>query len=187
MKGSGIRSVLLYVEQAHGVGAVAHVLEGLPRTALPGPGGFLVANYYDVSTLAHIWDRYAALVSPTIDLDVLDADFRKMGAFVADNTVATVYKLLLTIVTPDTLIARLPSLWGTYFEAPEVSVALLGPRRGRCIVQGVKHLPFIGPVAAGWIEYAFARVGATTSSVIETGWDAGDVRPRIPTFTITWS
>jgi hypothetical protein len=187
MKGSGIRSSLLYVENTHGADAVAHVLHGLPPSSLPGPNGYLVASYYGVGTLAHIWERYAGIVSPAGDRDVLDAEFRKMGAFIAENTLGTVYKLLLAVIKPDTLLGRLPSIWSTYFESPEVSVSLLEAKRGRCVVQGVPGLPYVGPTASGWIEFAFHRVGATSASVVETSWAAGEVRPRVPTFAISWA
>lgn len=187
MKGSGIRSSLLYIETMHGSDVAAHVLDGLSPASLPGPHGYLVASYYEVATLAHIWERYAPIASPSGDLAELDRDFRKMGAFIAENTLSTVYKLLLTVIKPDTLLGRLPSIWSTYFEAPEVSVSLLEEKRGRCVVQGIPGLPFIGPAASGWIEFAFRRVGATSASVVESAWSAGDVRPRVPTFAISWA
>lgn len=45
---------------------------------------------------------------------------------------------------------------------------------GCCEFRGLEQLPWIAPVAAGWIEFALRKAGANKANVSERAWARGE-------------
>lgn len=119
------------------------------------------------------------------------ARLAEMGAFVAEQNLNGVFKVVLSFIgSPERLARRLPSMWTTYFPNVQVDVDLDRLVRGevRSVVHRLERLHYINGVARGWLSYAFRLVGAARVEVIEAGLERGTFAPERPLeYTIRWT
>jgi hypothetical protein len=144
----------------------------------------LAASWYDVSQLATLWTKLAEVWGP--DRARVEREFRAMGRFVAEDNLTTVYRMIFSVLRPDNFVQRLPTLWHTYFAGLTVESREQGRGRAATTVSGLGGLPYIACVAAGWQEYCFEKVGATSIQVTEAAWEAGRNQADPLRFAISW-
>jgi hypothetical protein len=180
MKGSALRSCAEFAKREHGAAFAERVTVGLTPS-----GDFLAATWYPIDVASALFTRLADEWGP--DRAAIDERFRAMGRYVADDNLNTIYRVVLAILRPDNLVARLPSLWTTYFEGVDPDSEEQEPGRAYTRARGLDGLPFLAPAAAGWIEMAFLRAGARACNVRERNWDAGRNAAHQLWFEVQWS
>jgi hypothetical protein len=113
--------------------------------------------------------------------------FRKMGRYIAEENLSTVYRLLLRFMTPGQFLGRLPKVWTTYFDGIDVTVQQdAEAQNGTCRVRGL-DIAYMSLVASGWIELGYEKVGATSSTVLERSWKSGQIASDDMVFEISWT
>jgi hypothetical protein len=185
-KGTGIRSSCEFIAQRYGTATLASIVSTLPadlRNVWPNP---LSSVWYPARFYGALWTSLAR--------DVVGADrgeqsrvFHELGRYVADDNLSTVYRVLISIAWPDTLLGMTPSLWATYFDGVQVEVERdPGVKGGRVIVAGLADVPYIGPVAAGWLTLAYEKAGARVVEVVEKNWMEGREASDRLVFEVQW-
>jgi hypothetical protein len=187
-KGSGLRSALAWFAIKEGEKAKEQLVATLPpehrahlsRAVLP-------SMWYPASLVGSMQQAMASHLG-TRDRQVIDRYFREMTRHVAEDNLSTFYKALLVLMTPDRMFDILPQLWGMYYKGIEVSIARVpNAKRGTCTVRGLgKLVPFMGPIACGWLELAWSKVGGKLRAT-EQGWQNGFDRIDPLVFDLDWS
>ena len=133
---------------------------------------------------------FAAMFTHCVRGDARKADalFRAAGRHIADDNLSTIYKVVLAFAKPDHVISLLPRMWSTYFSGITIDVERPDPklRAGVCRVRGLR-LRYVGPAAAGWIEYAYEKVGCRDARVVEQGFSKGVIVSDDLHYDMRWS
>jgi hypothetical protein len=146
----------------------------------------LASSWIDLRLLAEYYTGFARL-SCGDDRQALAATFNKLGRFIAQDNLSTVYRFVLKVLSPSQFLSLLPTLWDTYFHGLGIEVQEERARkRGLCMVRGLEALPYINLAAVGWMEYGFEITGATHHDVTERCWREGRASSPILTFDISW-
>jgi hypothetical protein len=146
----------------------------------------LASSWIELSLLAEYYTGFARLTCGD-DRRAAAQAFNRLGRFIAQDNLSTVYRFVLKVLSPGQFLSLLPTLWNTYFQGLEVKVEEdRERRRGLCSVQGLERLPFINLAAVGWMEYGFEITGAAEHDISERSWIEG--RNTSPTllFDIRW-
>jgi hypothetical protein len=146
----------------------------------------LASSWIDLPLLSEYYSGFARLTCGD-ERQALGGAFNRMGRFIAQDNLSTVYRFVLKVLSPGQFLSLLPTLWNTYFQGLEVKVdEERGRRRGLCSVRGLERLPYINLAAIGWMEYGFEITGAAQHDISERSWLEG--RSSAPTlvFDIRW-
>lgn len=189
VKGTACKSTGDWIQRHYGAAAWQTILAALPddsRRQMERPTAF---SWYPLSLMDTVFAGVAVhcLKGETAKFD---ATFRKLGAYIAADNLGTIYKMVLAFAKPSQIYSMLPRLWTTYFD--QISVSLDEPRlvdgryEGVCRVKGC-DLSFVAPAAAGWIEFAYQRVGCQNAQVVERGFALGRDRSDSLAFDVSWT
>lgn len=171
-KGAGIRSWTNFLQSRFGPETMPRILARAPR-ALDGIWPeTLTSAWYPVAFLDHVWD---AVATTKLDADHAsrDAFFRELGRFIAEDNLNSVYRFLLSLLSPDRVLGMTPRLWSNYFEGLEITVTPGPGKSGTAIVSGLGPIRYLAPTACGWLTLAYEKCGAPNASVTEENWEAG--------------
>ncbi len=127
---------------------------------------FLASSMYDVLPMVPI-SHVAASLAKVSWGDLV----RKNARFVAERDIRGVYKLLLNVLSPETVAMRLPKAAMRYFDFGKATAEMLGPGQCRLLQSGIPKAIagwFIGAVD-GFGTVALGKAGAkgvTLSAVL---------------------
>jgi hypothetical protein len=125
--------------------------------------------------LVHEWIEYAFWwrllkatdqVLGTGDLAVV----RAIGAFDAQENLSTIYKVFLTMLKPEFMLARSQFIWRQYYDSGVLTVAQGGPNRAEVHLKDFPGLP-VGHEAEiiGWMGAAITMAGMKGCQVTHPG------------------
>lgn len=79
-------------------------------------------------------------------------------------------------------------MWTTYFRdiTVEVEAGSDGPGTATCKVKGLGDFHYISPLAAGWIEFAYKKVGVKYIEVRELNYRTNYTNPDELVYKIKW-
>jgi hypothetical protein len=190
VKGIGFDSAMKFAEQQSGERAVREALERL---------GFTHGISYAQGRGSHetIELRYAADAWETVfqlaggeTKEPERSYFQRMGRFIATTNLSSIYRGVLQLIgSPSMMAKRVPMLWKTYFPGVRVESDTSAIKEGRYEdrVYGFEGTKHIGPMAEGWLHYAFNLVGAKDLSVNEAATVRGEYAAPGPlAYTIKW-
>ncbi len=183
-KGTGTRGARDYIIKTFGDAAWRDILARVPETHRKDLAEPLPFAWYPI---AGVDAMYRALFETCCKSDPATAErvLRELGVYVAADNLSTIYKIVLAMAKPAHLFGMLPRLWTTYFQNIEVQVERTGERKGVVTVRGLPIFG-IGPIANGWTEFAYAKLGAKSSQSSERRWAAGDRASNEMTFDVSW-
>lgn len=186
VKGAGLKPAVAYVSGQIGPEAWALHLSRLPDEIRRDCERPLASGWYALESLV---STLSALINARHSGDprAAESSLRELGRFVAEDNLSTVYRAFLLLAKPETIFGMLPRLWNTYFDGLQATVQLDGGGIGRCEVRGLGQLPWIAPVAAGWIEFALRKAGANKADVSERAWARGEDQADPLMFDVRWS
>jgi hypothetical protein len=185
VKGTGFGSSVSFIKTT--LGARWPQLESsLSAGARTAGEKSLASSWIDLRLLAEYYTGFARL-SCGDDRPALAAAFNKLGRFIAQDNLSTVYRFVLKVLSPGQFLSLLPTLWDTYFHGLGVEVQEERQRkRGLCTVRGLEALPYINLAAVGWMEYGFEITGATSHDISERTWREGRATSPVLVFDISW-
>lgn len=128
----------------------------------------LVSSWYSVG----VWNRVVGQwLSKSTDPS---ADMQKYARYVADRDLNTVLKFVLSIATPEVIVARTSMFWSRYFDCGVLKPHELEPRSWTLTITGPKaedEAPAAftcGDGVTGWVEHALRLAGAENPRVKHT-------------------
>src|SRR5262245_29024286 len=188
VKGVGFDSAMRFAERESGERAVREVLERLGREqGVSYPERRLTSATVELRHAAAAWHAVYELAGGK---ESMRSYFQRMGRFIAVANLSSIYRGVLQLLgAPAMMAKRTPQLWQTYFPGArvETSTAELKSGRFQHLVYGFEGIPYIGPMAEGWLLYAFALVGARDLSVNEEATARGERAAQGPLrFQIAW-
>lgn len=187
VKGAGPKTTIEWIKKNHGEEGLKKVLDRCPSSMRQTFELLLVSQWYPTQIADAICVAFAESGLGGQGLS-LDNSFRLLGIFIAENNLSTLYKVVLKFVTPDTMLGLLPRMWNTYFHDITVGVeaGTEGPSTGTCWVKGLGDFRYISPLAAGWVEFAYRKVGAKYINVQELNYRADFLNPDELIYKIKW-
>ncbi|MFO0560033.1 MAG: hypothetical protein U0269_18610 [Polyangiales bacterium] len=186
VRGVGLRGICNYLRKAERSGLADEIIASLPAEHRPGSMGFLSASTYDLAVIDAILRGYHRELERTKRASETERAMRAIGASIAEDNLNTVFKLVLSLVKPNTFVEKLPSLWGLYFSDADASAKVTAEGTGVCVVRGIE-VAFLAPIACSWIEFGLRHVGAKEPiRCSEEQWSAGVVATREAKFTVKW-
>jgi hypothetical protein len=93
---------------------------------------------------------------------------RSTAAHVAENDLGTLFKLILMVASPETVLMRLPKAAGRYYDFGVTETRMIGPRRCLARQTGVPRqvIDWIVDGTLGWIPLVMGRAGAREVEVL---------------------
>ena len=152
-----------YVQRTHGERAWLKVREGLPaedRRTLDEL--VIVGGWYPVG----IWNRALALYLPANHSNPEDG-MRKLAAYIAENDLNKLYKMILSMGSPEFLLRRTASLWSRYFDVGDFEATELANKKWRLTLtcprepEAAPDFYTCGPGVSAWIENGLKLTGTT--------------------------
>jgi hypothetical protein len=186
VKGAGIRSGLAWIAQQYGEPAREQLIAQLPVELRDLARAPLAASWYPVALVDHIFVAVPRIAGRT-DRAGIESIMKQLNAWIAEDNLTTLYKFLLAFLTPERLTDRMPALFKTYYRGIDATVRRESPLHAVCTVEGLgKCAPYLAPSAAGWLEFAYRKVGARVR-VTEESWQRGLDRADPLVFHVEWS
>jgi len=186
VRGVGLRGICGYLRKAERPGLVDEIIASLPAEQRPGSLGFLSASTYDLAVIDGILRGYHRELERTRRAAETERHMRAIGSSIAEDNLNTVFKLVLSLVTPHTFVEKLPSLWSLCFSDADASAKVTAERAGQCVVRGL-DVAFLAPIACSWIEFGLRHVGAKEPiRCSEVQWSAGVIATREARYTVQW-
>lgn len=185
-KGAGTKSWAEFIDRRFGAGTMNDLVATLPSTLRTIWPDVLPSAWYPARFTGLVW---AALVERHGGRDraATERMLVELGRYVAEDNLSNVYRFLLSVMSPDRLLAMMPRLWGTYFDDIKVVTREIEPGRlGEVRVFGLGDVAYLGPVACGWLAFAYERAGARGVEVWEEGYRAGRTSGDPLVFMIRW-
>jgi hypothetical protein len=174
-----------WVIEAHGKSVWDEVLRQLPDDARRAWESPLAYGWYPVEHVGALLDVLKSTLRLT-DRKAIDLTYRRLGRYIADDNLSNIYRLLLSFMSPEKLPKKLPQMWTTYYRGVQVEVEYVpGTKKAACTVHNLP-VPDLAPVACGWLEFAFDRVGAKGNRCIEVGWHKGGAGSTPARYEVSW-
>lgn len=187
VKGAGPKTTLEWVRKNYGEEGFKKVLDGCTPSTRSTLEAIIISAWYPTAVADDVCVSFAnsGLVGKGPNLD---RAFRLLGVFIAENNLSTLYKVVFKFVTPDTMLGLLPRMWKTYFDGIETDVQheTEGPNTGTCRVKGLGDFRYISPLAAGWVEFAYKKVGAAYISAQELNYRQDFPNPDELIYKLRW-
>lgn len=188
-KGTGLLGSVKWIREAYGRELYRELTRALSKPTAEALENALATEWYPVSITDELWETFRTLAHPD-DAAAFERAMVEQGKFVAADNLNTVFRVMLIFVgSPEQMFTNFPRLWGQYFEGIRVEndESEVARGRGTTRVYGLGGLRHIAPVAAGWSEFGFRKVGATRVSVVEESWADGEPAADPLVFRTEWS
>lgn len=114
---------------------------------------------------------------------------RTVGRYLAMDATGTYLRLLLKLFTPGMFLRKMPSFFERDIRPGHVTADLsdLDNRRVMLTIQGGDAFSYLGPIAAGWIQFIFDQIGVKQSKVHIVRPPTDIVRSGDILYEITWN
>lgn len=171
VKGVGLKTSIDWIKANYGEEGFKKVLEGCTASSRQDYEVVLVSAWYPTVIADAL---YVSFVKSGLggSGDELDKTLLRLGLYIAETNLSTLYKVVFYFVKPNTMLGLLPRMWKAYFDGItlEVEAGSEGPNTGTCRVKGLGDFRYISPVAGGWIDLAYRKVGARDVVVSELNY-----------------
>jgi len=128
-------------------------------------GLMLVSSWYPIGA----WNRAFQIVISSGGTDP-GSELRRLAHFISERDLNTVFKMLLRLAHPESVLSRASSLWSRYFDVGSLSAKQRGPRSWEVNLEapvgenaGPGELTCHG--VCGWLERAIELTGIKHSHI----------------------
>lgn len=180
----GVNFVLAreYVLRTHGQAVWERVLAGLDAGYRPVWTSPVTVGTYDFAA-------FKAMVAVLADVTRVrdQGALSAMYAFIAEQSLSSLYKVFFRLANPSFVIGNFPKLWSRFFTAGEVRVPEARRERAQLVFDVPEiFLDWLGPACLGYSTKAVELAGGRGVQVRESGREAlGGGAWRV-TFLVTW-
>lgn len=187
VKGVGPKTALKWFRKYYGEEGVERILEGCASSIRQTCKNLLAAQWYPTEIASALCLSFAKSGLGGQGA-VLDDLFRRLGYFIAEENLSTLYKVILKFTTVNSMLVLLTRSWKMYFDdiTVEVEPESEGPGTGTCRVKGLGDCHYISLIGAGWIEFGYRKVGAKYIEVKELNYRKDFTNPDELIYKIRW-
>ena len=150
-----------FVVRQHGPHAWDEVRDALPEDDRRTLDSLLiVGGWYPVG----MWNRALAVYLPE-KFEKADDGMRRLAGYIAENDLNRLYKMILSMGSPEFLLKRTGSLWSRYFDVGALEAEEISPRRWKLTLEAPKESEAgpdyftCGPGVSAWIENGLKLTG----------------------------
>jgi len=185
-KGTGLLSWTRFIDERYGAGTMNKILADAPPELRGIYPNILPSGWYPIEFGGFV---YEGLVRLKVGGDRREQAkvFDEIGRRVAEDNLNTVYKFILSMLSPDRVLGMTPKLWTTYFQGIDIKVTPGTDKSGTVVVEGLAPFTYIAPVACGWLTLAYELCGAKIATVTEDNWSAGRAASNKLVFHHRWA
>jgi hypothetical protein len=184
IKGTAYRGHMAYAER-HVPGGTAAMIAGLhdPRLRAFFEQPFLAASWYDMLPLLPAGRVCAALIGKDYE-----AYLRARTTAQVTADLGGVYRILLRVVSTETVALRLPKLLGQYLEFGSTSAKAVRPELVEVESLGMPRVlvPWFQPVSETYAVAALRAAGAESPRVIRHPLEPAGVRSGVRIVRYRW-
>lgn len=143
------------------------------------------AAWYPVSDVAEIFRAIAVHHDQTDGKS--RAALESVGRAIGDMATNSFLKFILRVLSTSMFASKMPDFWRRDHRIGDLAAENYDPAHKRMLVtlRGVKGYDYIGPVAPGFVLYAFERLGATNVRV-DYEWSPTQPAGDAFAYTFTW-
>lgn len=164
IKGSVVKSRLVFVEEHSGKEGVQQVLDALPEADRKALASVITVKWYPLELGTRLDEAIVRVVGGG------KAEFfERLGAASADKNLTTVHKAFITAGDPQAFLARTPAIYSMYYEKGRREYQKTGDKSGVLTTHDAEV--FSAPdclTIVGWHRRALEMCGASRVRVVET-------------------
>jgi hypothetical protein len=188
-KGTGLMSSANWIRKTYGKETFDRIAAAVSPEAAENLKLPLATEWYPASHLSEIWSAVGEIAHPG-DRDAFVRALGELGRFVASDNLSTVFRVLIALIgTPEQMFRSIDRFWGQYFQGVRVDNddAELAARKGTSRVHGLGEVQYLAPVACGWLELGFEKVGARRIKVVEEAFsERNEITADPLVFQLDW-
>ncbi len=189
-KGTGLMSSANWIRKTYGKEAFEQVAAAISPAAAEAMRHPLATEWYPASVISEAWTAVGRVAHPGDD-PAFHRALRELGRFVASDNLSTVFRVMIALIgTPDQMFRTIERFWNQYFQGVHVDNddAALDRKVGVSRVHGLGEVQYLAPVACGWLELGFEKVGAKRIQVVEEAFsERGEIAADPLVFRLTWA
>ena len=188
-KGTGLMSSANWIRKTYGKETFDRIAAAISPEAAETLKQSQATEWYPLSHVSEIWSAVGEVAHPG-DRDGFRRALGDLGRFVASDNLSAVFRVLIALIgTPEQMFRSIDRFWGQYFQGVRVDndESELDARRGTSRVHGLGEVHYLAPVACGWLELGFEKVGARRIQVIEEAFSVrGEIAADPLVFRLDW-
>ncbi len=188
VRGAGIMSTSKWLREAYGDATYKEILRSLSPPAVEALRGALATEWYPAALVSEIYLTTLRIAHPGDPRGFARA-MREHGRFLARDNLSTVFRVLIAFVpSPEEMFRGIDRFWAQYWQGTRVENddSQLSEHRGTTRVYGLGEVQYVAPVACGWTEVGFQKVGAKYVRVREEAFEAGKTSADPLVFEVSW-
>jgi len=188
VKGTGLMSSANWIRKTYGEATFKEIVRSLSPAAVESLTSPSAAGWYPAAHISEIWRALERVAHPN-DPASLARALRDQGHYIASDNLSTVFRVLLALIgSPEQMFQSSDRLWGQYFKGVRVEKddSELQAKRGTTMIYGLAGVHHIAPVACGWTEAGYGKVGARNIKVHEEAYEQGETTAEPLVFVLSW-
>lgn len=184
-RGYMVQSTISFIDKTYDPEARAKINAFVPERVRQAFANLNKVGWYPVEDVAELY-RAIALYHRETDGNELKA-LENVGRSIAETATNTFLKLILRVLTPGLFASKMGDFWQRDNRCGTLQCIKYEPGENRMIVTltGVKGYDFIGPVAPGFILFAFKALGFKDGRV-SFPWDPANPGPDAFEYDFRW-
>ena len=148
VKGTAVRSVMKFLEKELTREQLEQALDTLPaETARKFRAGILATAQLPVSVVNQLTTAAAKAKGEPVEMFA-----NRAGRFAADDAVKTVYKLLVMVLTPTSLLQKATGMWRTIYSAGSFTVEAKSPTESHIVLKDFPSETVGCARVTGWMQ-----------------------------------
>jgi|GEM_PF-1313210 len=188
-KGTGLMSSANWIRKTYGKETLDQIAAAISPEAAESLKLPLATEWYPVSHISEIWTAVGQVAHPGSS-EAFTRSLRELGRFVASDNLSTVFRVLTALIgSPEQMFRSIERFWNQYFQGIQVDndESALDHKRGVSRVHGLGEVSYLAPVACGWLELGFEKVGARHIRVVEEAFsERGEIAADPLVFRLSW-
>lgn len=189
VKGTGLMSSANWIRKTYGDATFKEIVRSLSPETVECVTNPSAAGWYPAGHISELWSAIERVAHPD-DPEGLARALRDQGHYIASDNLSTVFRVLLALIgSPEQMFQSTDRLWSQYFQGVRVENddSLLHEKQGTTLIYGLGEIRHIAPVACGWTEAGYSKVGAKNIQVYEEAYDKGETAADPLVFVLSWS
>jgi len=186
IKGFALQAGFRWVEQRFGAEKRRAFEQDMPPHFQQQLPWLRAQDWYPIAWIDALFNRIALEAGE--DTEEKIALVKQGAAFISEENLTTVMKLLVKFLTPETVIRHFPKMWARYVRGPIALEAevIAGSNRAVLTVTGFGPFRWFGPCVCAWLETAYRLLGADDIQVREVLNDPADEHPSDFRWELEW-
>lgn len=171
-RGYILSTTVAYLQEQAGEEKARQVIGTLSPTLQDAISRVAPAGWYPIALLSELNRALVGALAPNDEAAAREM-LLNCGRFMGREATNTFLKLLMRMLTPNLFAKKLPDVWKRDFTAGRLEIDVTEGRLVCRIFDASGH-DHIGPISAGYIEFALKAMGKTIESTILHKWSLAE-------------